>query len=322
MNRPIASDVDVIVAHRDTSTEGVVVFELRAKEGEVLPDWTPGAHVDVLQPSGLVRQYSLAGQPGSDVWRLGVLREADARGGSTWMCDSLQEGQTLRLAGPRTHFPFDAEGAERLGAPVILLAAGIGITPLIPMAAEAAKAGLDYRLHYSGHEGRMAFLPELEAAHGRRLTTHVSERDGRADLDAILGSAEPGTRVYCCGPARFIDAAEAAAAKAGLEFHTERFEAEALTPPIWPGPFDVELAMSGLTVTVPPERSILDVVEENGVFVLSSCHEGTCGTCETPVLEGELDHRDSILTPQERARGDVMFICVSRAACPRIVLDL
>lgn len=318
MNRPIASDVDVIVTRRDTSTEGIVVFELSPKDGAVLPDWTPGAHVDVLQPSGLVRQYSLAGHPDSELWRLGVLREPDARGGSTWMCDSLQEGQTLRLAGPRTHFSFVAEP----GVPVILLAGGIGITPLIPMAAAAAEAGLDYRLHYSGHEGRMAFLPELEAAHGERLVVHLSEGEGRADLDALLAAAEPGTRVYCCGPAGFIDAAEAAAAAAGLDFHTERFEAEALTPPVWPEPFEVELAMSGLTVTVPPERSILDVVEENGVFVLSSCHEGTCGTCETPVLEGELDHRDSILTPQERARGDVMFICVSRAACPRIVLDL
>lgn len=321
MNRPIASDVDVIVTRRDSSVEGVVVFELAAKEGTTLPDWSPGAHVDVLQPSGLVRQYSLCGVPGADVWRLGVLREPDARGGSVWMCDSLREGQTLRLAGPRTHFAF----APEAGVPVILLAAGIGVTPLIPMAAEAAAAGIDYQLHYSGHEGRMAFLPELAAAHAERLVPHVSERDGRVDLDALLAeaaAAHPGTRVYCCGPAGFIDAAERAAAAAGLDFHTERFEAETLTAPLWPEPFEVELAMSGLTVTVPPDRSILDVVEEEGVFVLSSCHEGTCGTCETPVLEGELDHRDSILTPQERARGDVMFICVSRANCPRLVLDL
>ncbi len=318
MNRPIASDVDVIVTTRDTSIEGVVVFELTSHDGAPLPDWTPGSHVDVLLPSGLIRQYSLCGEPGSATWRLGVLREADARGGSKWMCDALQPGQKLRLAGPRSHFDFEPEA----GVPVILLAAGIGVTPIIPMAGAAAASGIDYRLHYSGHEGRMAFLPELEAAHGERLITHVSEADDRLDLDALVAAAEPGTRVYCCGPARFIDAAEAACARVGLDFHTERFEAEALTPPVWPEPFEVELAMSGLTVTVPPERSILEVVEEEGVFVLSSCHEGTCGTCETPVLDGELDHRDSILTPQERARGDVMFICVSRAACPRIVLDL
>lgn len=318
MNRPIASDVDAIVARRDTSTDGVVVFELAAREGETLPDWTPGSHVDVLLPSGLIRQYSLCGEPDAEHWRLGVLREADAHGGSSWMCDSLREGQSIRLAGPRNHFRFEPEP----GVPVILLAAGIGITPIAPMASAARAAGTDYVLHYSGHEGRMAFLPQLVAEHAARLVTHVSDRDDRLDLDAVLAAAAPGTRVYCCGPARFIDAAEEAAVKAGLDFHTERFEAETLTAPVWTEPFEVELAMSGVTVTVPPERSILEVVEEEGVFVLSSCHEGTCGTCETPVLEGEIDHRDSILTPQERARGDVMFICVSRAACPRLVLDL
>ena len=318
MNRPLASDVDVIVTRRDTSTDGVVVFELTARGDTPLPAWTPGAHVDVLQPSGLIRQYSLCGVPGSDTWRLGVLREADARGGSKWMCDELKEGQSVRLAGPRTHFHFEAEP----DVPVLFLAAGIGVTPIVPMAAEAAARHLDYQVHYSGHEGRMAFLPELQEAHGERLVTHVSESDGRIDLDALFSTATPGSHVYCCGPAGFIDAVEAAAVRPRLDFHTERFEAETLTAPVWSEPFEVELAMSGITVTVPPDRSILDVVEEEGVFVLSSCHEGTCGTCETPVLEGELDHRDSILTPQERARGDVMFICVSRAACPRLVLDL
>ena len=318
MNRPISSDVDARVVRRDSSVDGIVVFELAPLEGQTLPHWTPGSHVDVLQPSGLVRQYSLSGDPGADSWRLGVLREADARGGSRWMCDSLKEGQTVRLAGPRSHFHFEPEA----GVPVILLAAGIGVTPIVPMALEAQRAGLDYTVHYSGHEGRMAFVDELVAAHGERLVTHLSERGDRIDLDAVLGSAAPGTRVYCCGPAHFIDAAEDAAARAGLDFHTERFEADTLTAPVWPEPFEVELAQSGITVTVPVDRSILEVVEEEGVFVLSSCHEGTCGTCETPVLAGEIDHRDSILTPQERARGDVMFICVSRAACPRLVLDL
>jgi ferredoxin-NADP reductase len=318
VNRPVASDVDAVVTRRDTTTDGVVVFELAAHGDQALPEWTPGAHVDVLMPSGLIRQYSLCGEPGSDSWRLAVLREADARGGSMWMCDSLHEGQNVRLAGPRTHFVFEPEP----GVPVILIAGGIGVTPIVPMASAAKAAGLDYTVHYSGHDGRMAFLDELSELHGDRLVAHVSEAGQRLELDAVFAAAAPGTRVYCCGPARLIDAAEAAAARAGLDFHTERFEAETLTAPVWQEPFEVELSMSGMTVTVPPDRSILEVVEEEGVFVLSSCHEGTCGTCETPVLQGEIDHRDSILTPQERARGDVMFICVSRAACPRLVLDL
>lgn len=318
MNRPTASDVDALVTHRDTSVDGVVVLTLAPRGDARLPDWQPGAHVDVLQPSGLVRQYSLSGDASGETWRLAVLRETDARGGSAWMCDALAEGQTVRLAGPRNHFAFEEGDAT----PVVFLAAGIGITPIVPMAAAARAAGVGYAVHYSGHRGRMVFVDELRAAHGDALALHVSEEGERLDLDVLLGSAAPGTRVYCCGPARFIEAAEAAAARAGLDFHTERFEAEALTAPVWTEPFEVELTLSGMTVTVPPDRSILEVVEEEGVFVLSSCHEGTCGTCETPVLEGEIDHRDSILTPQERLRGDTMFICVSRAACPRLVLDL
>ncbi len=318
MNRPRAADAEPVVLSRTLDAEGVLLLELDNADGSPLPPWDHGAHVDVLLPSGLVRQYSLSGHPDAATWRLGVLREPHGRGGSDWLHDRLAEGQVLRLAGPRNHFFFDT----RSDAPVLFIAGGIGITPLAPMAALAAETGRDYALHFAGHAGRMALLPELRAAHGGRLTVHVSEEGSRIDVDALLADVAPGTVVYCCGPARLIDAVEASAAAHGLEFRTERFEAEALTPPVWTEPFEVELAMSGFSVTVPPERSILEVVEENGVLVLSSCQEGTCGTCETPVLEGEIDHRDSILTPQERARGDVMFICVSRAACPRLVLEL
>lgn len=318
MTRPRAADVEPVVLSRTPVGDDLVVLELGSADGSPLPAWTPGAHIDVLLPSGLVRQYSLCGDPSAPTWRLGVLRETRSRGGSTWVHDRVAEGQTLRLAGPRTHFAFDEAGDR----PVLFVAGGIGITPIAPMAAAAAAAGRDYALHYAGHEGRMALVDELAAAHGDRMALHVSERGDRVDLGALFAGADPATVVYCCGPARLIDAAEAAAADAGLEFHTERFEAGALSAPVWDGPFEVELAMTGVTVEVPPEHSVLSVVEEAGALVLSSCTEGTCGTCETPVLEGEVDHRDSILTPAERARNDVMFVCVSRAACPRLVLDL
>ena len=318
MNRPRSADVEPTVIARTLSADGVLLLELANSDGSPLPSWEPGSHVDVLLPSGLVRQYSLSGDPDSASWRLGVLREETSRGGSVWLHDKLAEGQTLRLAGPRNHFSFDAAASS----PVLFLAGGIGITPLAPMAAAAAAHGRDYTIHYSGHAGRMALVAELVARHGERLSVHVSEHGPRLDIAALLAAAPRDTVVYCCGPAPYIDAVEGAAADVGVEFHTERFEAETLRAPVWTEPFEVELANSGLTVTVPPDRSILDVVEENGVFVLSSCQEGTCGTCETPVLEGEIDHRDSILTPQERARGDLMFICVSRAACPRLVLEL
>jgi len=319
MTRPRSADVEALVTARDDSTPGVVLLELAARDGSaLLPPFSAGSHVDVLLPSGLVRQYSLAGDPEGGRWRLAVLREEGGRG-SGWIAGAVQEGAVLRLAGPRNHFDFDPPP----GAPVLLLAAGIGITPIAPMARVAADRGLDYALSYSGRSrSAMALLDELEAAHGARLEPHVSDEGGRLDLGSRLAAAAPGTVVYACGPARFLDAAAVAAEAAGLELRVERFEAAELTAPLWPGPFEVELASSMITVEVPPERSILEVVEEQGVLVLSSCTEGTCGTCETPVLEGEVDHRDAILTPAERARNDVMFICVSRAACPRLVLEL
>ncbi len=315
MTRPRTADVEPVVVARTLVGDRVVVLDLAAADGSPLPAWEPGAHVDVLLPSGLVRQYSLCGEPGAPTWRLAVLREEASRGGSTWIADRVAEGDRLRLAGPRTHFALDDSDA-----PALLLAGGIGITPLVGMAQRLAAAGREFVIHYAGHEGRMAFLDELRAAYGDRVVAYVSERGERVDIPALFGAVDPATLVYCCGPARFIDAAEAAAAEAGLEFRTERFEAT-LTPPVWDGPFEIELALSGITVEVPPERSVLEVMEENGVLVLSSCTEGTCGTCETPVLEGEIDHRDAILTPRERLRGDVFFPCVSRAACPRLVLD-
>ena len=315
MNRPRASDVDPVVLARTDVADGLAVLELGLPDGTPLPPWEPGAHVDVLLPSGLVRQYSLCGDPDAPTWRLGVLREPGGRGGSAELLRIATEGRVLRLAGPRTHFSFDARSA----APALLIAGGIGITPIAPMAALAADAGADYVLHYAGHTGRMALVDELRARHGDRLVLHVDERP---DVEALVAGSAPDAVVHCCGPASLIDAVEAACLTHGREFRTERFEAETLAPPVWDGPFEVELEASGLTLEVPPERSVLDVIEEAGVLVLSSCTEGTCGTCETPVLEGEVDHRDSILTPGERARHDVMFVCVSRAACPRLVLDL
>jgi ferredoxin-NADP reductase len=315
MNEP-TSDLTVRVDGRTDVGADLAVLDLVRADGAALPTWEPGAHVDVLLPSGLVRQYSLCGTDPSR-WRIAVLREAAGRGGSAWLHANAHPDTVLGIAGPRNHFAFEASGD-----PVLLIAGGVGITPILPMAAAAVGSDSDVVLHYAGHEGRMAFVDELTALIGDRLVLHVSEQGQRLDVDAVLGSVKPGTVVRCCGPSSLVDAAERAATAYGLDFHAERFVAEPLSAPVWDGDFEVEMASSGLTVTVPPDRSILEVAEENGVFVLSSCHEGTCGTCETPVLEGEVDHRDSILTPSERELGDLMYICVSRAACPRLVLEL
>lgn len=294
----------------------VVVLEFAPAEGRRLPGWRPGAHIDVLIPGDLARQYSLIGDPAASTWRIAVLREAASRGGSVWM-HGLQPGDGVRVTAPRSHFAFGTGTA-----PVLFLAGGVGITPISAMAFAAASAGRDYRLHYAGRTGHMALVDELRRLHGDRLRLHESGTASRLDLAEVFAAAPPGTVVYCCGPARLLDAAEAAADDAGFAFHAERFEALPLPEPVWPGPFEVELQFSGLTLAVPPDKSILDVAEEHAVPVPWSCREGTCGTCQTPVVEGEIDHRDSILTAQERAQMDTMFVCVSRAACPRIVLEL
>lgn len=315
MNQP-AAELRVRVARRTDVGDQVVVLELEAAGAAPLPAWTPGSHIDVLLPGGDVRQYSLCGNPGEARWQIAVLREPSGRGGSEWIFGQVGEGTELPLAGPRNHFSF----APPAGTPVLLIAGGIGVTPLLPMALDAVAQGTPFAFHYAGHEGRMPFADQVAALRGAHL--HVSERGERIDVRRVLSAAPAGTQVWVCGPGSLVDEVERIGGELGLTVHEERFVAREVGAPAWQDEFEVELVATGQTVTVPVGRSILDVVEEAGVFVLSSCHEGTCGTCETRVLEGAVDHRDSILTPAERDRGDTMYICVSRAAGPRLVLDL
>jgi ferredoxin-NADP reductase len=206
----------------------------------------------------------------------------------------------------------------------VFIAGGIGITPILPMIDAAEALGADWELHYGGRSRRsMAFLASLEEAAGQRVTLHPQDEVGLIDLETLLGTPRPGTLIYCCGPEPLLIAVEQRCASwAEGSLHLERFAPKDVGEPVLTGAFEVELARSGLSLTVPPEKSVLQVVEEAGIGVLSSCTEGTCGTCETTVLSGEVDHRDSLLTPAEQAANDTMFICVSRAACPRLVLEL
>ena len=313
MNAP-TPDLLVRVRARD-DVGPVAVLDLEAIDGRPLPAWEPGAHVDVLLPGGVVRQYSLCGRdPGH--WRIAVLREDTGRGGSVALHDLGSIGAELALAGPRNHFGFHPGET-----PVLLVAGGIGITPLLPMAAAAAAAGLDFTLHVVGHGERLPFLDEL-SGYGDRLVVHRADLGERLDLEAVLAAARPGTVVYTCGPRRLLDSVEKLAAGRGLEVHLERFE-PIETPQSLPSTsFEIGFAASGVEGVVEPGESILQVAESLGIFVLSSCQEGTCGTCETVVLEGDVDHRDSILTPAERERGDLMYVCVSRARGARLVVDL
>lgn len=306
---------DMTVVGRDDSTEGVAVIELASDRP--LPRWQPGAHIDVLLPDGDARQYSLCGVPGEPVYRIGVLREPDGRGGSAWVHDTLVPGASVRVAGPRNHFEFVPEKGTRYR----FVAGGIGITPLVSMLRSAATAGVEYQLEYAGRSrSTMALLPELLAEHGDRVNVYAADEGARLDLDALFADLPPFTTTYCCGPARLIEAVEAAAV--GRQLKVERFEAKELGEPVLKEPFEVELAFSGITVEVTPEQSVLEAIEDAGVLVLSSCKVGTCGTCETRVMTGEVDHRDSILTPDEQAANDVMYVCVSRSAGPQLTLEL
>lgn len=309
---------EAVVLSRRAVSDGVVSLELGLSSGEELPAWQPGAHIDVVLPNGLVRQYSLSGAVDNRTsWRIGVLREPDGRGGSEWIHEHAQAGTRLRFRGPRNNFPL-------LDSPrYLFIGGGVGITPLLPMIAGADAAGADWTLHYGGRTREsMAFLDELDR-YGERVELRPQDRFGMLDLAAILGEPTPSTLVYCCGPAGLIDAVEEYCRSwpAG-SLHVERFAAKDVPHEGEDREIEVELAASGMTLIVPAERSILEAVEKSGAAVLSSCTEGICGTCETTVLDGEVDHRDSVLTDDERAENDTMMICVSRAKGDRLVLDL
>ncbi len=311
-------EADVRVEDKQEVADGVVALTLRQTADSPLPRWSPGAHVDLILDGAPTRQYSLCGDPADHhVWRLGVLRDPAGGGGSVYVHDQLRAGDTVRVRGPRNNF-------ELLGSPrYLFIAGGIGITPLLPMMAAASSASADWRLLYGGRRrASMAFLSEL-ARYGERVTVVPQDEMGLLDLDAYLGTPRPDTLVYCCGPEPLLAAVEERCrAWPPRSLRVERFSARPLTAPVRAEAFEVELAASELTLTIPPDRSILDVVEEAGVGVLSSCAEGTCGTCETAVLGGVPDHRDSVLTEEERRAGDCMMICVSRSCTARLVLDL
>ena len=297
----------------------VVALTLADPSGEPLPPWTPGAHVDLIMGDELVRQYSLCGDPAdSRHVRIAVLREPNSRGGSVYVHEKLTPGATVRVRGPRNHFAL-------VGAPRYrFVAGGIGITPLLPMIAEADAAGADWTLLYGGRaRSSMAFVDEL-ARYGARVTLAPQDEVGLLDLDGLLGTSEPDTLVYCCGPEPLLAAVEARCAMwPSGALHLERFAAkEASPPPAGERAFELVLARSGLTLDVPPDRSVFDVIQDAGVSVLGSCHEGICGTCEQIVLDGEVDHRDSILSEDERTANETMMICVSRCRTDRLTLDL
>ncbi|OLT04646.1 ferredoxin [Pseudonocardia sp. CNS-004] len=313
-----ANVVSLEVVTRTREADGVVALTLARPDGRRLPDWTPGAHIDVVLPHGLTRQYSLCGDRfDPHTYRVGVLREPDGRGGSAYVHDVLAPGDVVGVGGPRNNFPLVPSDSY------LFVAGGIGITPLLPMIHQAELLGADWRLLYGGRtRASMAFGDEL-AVHGGRVQAVPQDEHGLLDLASFLGTPRPGVKIYCCGPAPLLAAVERACAPwPAHTLHLERFVANDQGAPARSGPFTVELARTGVVVDVSPGDSVLDAVRAAGVDVLSSCRQGTCGTCETTVLAGRPDHRDSILADHEREAGDCMYPCVSRSCDDLLVLDL
>jgi ferredoxin-NADP reductase len=310
--------VTLRVTAKEAASDGVVVLTLAHPDGSRLPDWAPGAHIDLVLPNGVTRQYSLCGSRWDAFsYRVGVLRELDGRGGSAYVHDVLRVGDTVGVGGPRNNFALAPSPRY------LFIAGGIGITPLLPMVHQADLLDADWDLLYGGRRrSSMAFLDEL-AGYGERVHVRPEDEYGLLDLPAWLDPVQPGVMIYCCGPGPLLDAVErACAGRPAHTLRTERFVAKEQGAPVRDLPFEVQLARTGAQVTVTPDVSVLDAVRTVGVDVLSSCQQGTCGTCETGVVEGTPDHRDSILADDERAVGDCMFICVSRSCTDRLVLDL
>ncbi|MFJ1301744.1 cytochrome P450/oxidoreductase [Pseudomonadota bacterium AL_CKDN230030165-1A_HGKHYDSX7] len=318
--RHISRTLVVQTAHR--VSDDILHLRLAAPDGAVLPRWTPGAHLDVeCGDTGLSRQYSLCGDPGErGIYEIAVLRDPDSRGGSHWMHAHAVAGARLRVRGPRNHFRFDEDASH-----VVLVAGGIGITPIAAMARRARELGMSYELHYSGSSrARMALLDTLQALHGEHLHVYARDEGARQDFAARHAQARPGVRIYACGPQRMLDGlAQATAHWPEGTLSVEHFQSTlGVLDPAREHAFEVELKDSGLTLTVPADQTLLAALRGANIDVQSDCEEGLCGSCEVRVIAGDIDHRDVVLTPAERAAGGKMMTCCSRAKQGRIVLEL
>src|ERR1700739_3319875 len=313
---------DLVVHRRHAAADGVVAMELADPQGGDLPAWEPGAHIDLLLDEGLVRQYSLCGDPGdAKTWRVGVLLDPQSRGGSRHVHENLGGGASVRVRGPRNHFPL-------VDSPrYLFIAGGIGITPIMAMVDSANRAGSDWALIYLGRSrSTMAFAEALCDSYGDRVTVWADDENGQFfNLKGALREPAEQTLVYCCGPEPLLSAVEKHCSHwPEGSLHIERFAAKAPAQPAAEAleTFQVVCQRSAVTVEVSGDTSILEALEDADIPILSSCLEGICGTCEATVLEGTPDHRDSMLTDAERACGNKILTCVSRSCSEKLVLDL
>ena len=318
---PRGNTLNVVVKRKWQNADGVISFELADRDGKHLPTFQPGAHIDVHLPNGLVRQYSLTNGPGELMsYIIGVKQESASKGGSKVLVETVREGDVLAISEPRNNFPLRRDATRTL-----LIAGGIGITPLLSMARFLDKSSLPYQLHYfTRSDESAAFSSELSVLHGH-VEKHVGlARDAiRAKVTALLGPYEFANHVYICGPGAMLEMVQEVATSLGWPddaVHFEYFQNDKVIDAS--SSFDVELARSAMTLHVPAGKTILETMREAGLTVPSSCEQGACGTCLTTVMEGEVDHQDVYLNKTEKASNTCMMTCVSRAKSERLVLDI
>lgn len=306
-------------------SDRVVSLTLGQLDGAEFPAWEPGAHIElelaVSKAEPLYRQYSLCGQQAKTrEWKIAVLKDEGSRGGSAYIHEVLQEGDVLPVSIPKNHFPF---GENKK---CFFIAGGIGITPIVPMIQAAAEAGLDWRLLYlARNDHDFIFLDELQRLDCSRIQTHASDQDGIFDLQRVLQTLDKHTTVYSCGPQGLLNILEKYQQEqidSGWQLVLERFSVETDTRMLTGNSFTVTLQKSGKSITVASNETILSALKREGVRVKCSCQNGTCGTCETVVISGQPEHRDFVLSQEERQLSETMMICVSRALSDKLVLDL
>jgi len=314
--------IDVIVTAIEQQAQDILSFDLARADGEPLPAFSAGAHIDVHLPDGLIRQYSLCNHPEErHRYQIAVLRSADSRGGSIAM-HGLEQGVRLRISEPRNLFPLQHDAKRHL-----LMAGGIGITPILCMAERLSHTGGDFTLHYFARSAQQAaFVERLrQSPFADRVHLHFDdgEPSKRPDTAALIGPADPHAHLYVCGPGGFMEHVLGSARDLGWandNLHREYFSAEPDDQP--QAGFEVQLASSGEVLQVPEGVSVVEVLRSIGVEIPVSCEQGICGTCLTRVLDGEPDHRDLFLTEDEQAANDQFTPCCSRAKSARLVLDI
>ena len=318
------SALSVRVVRKAIEATDICTFELVDVQGRPLPPFSAGSHVDVHLNNGITRQYSLCNDPiESHRYLIGVLRDPATRGGSQAMHESVNEGDVMQISAPKNHFPLAHQAVRS-----VLLAGGIGVTPILCMAERLAISGAAFEMHYcTRSRDRAAFHDRIAtSAFASRVRFHFDDgaAEQKLDLAALLATPERGVHLYVCGPKGFMDAVLSTARRQGWpeeQVHYEFFAAE-VAKSANDSSFKVKLASSGRIVVVPHDQTVAEALAEAGIEIATSCGQGVCGTCLTRVLDGEPDHKDIFLSPQEQARNDQFTPCCSRSKSPMLVLDL